>query len=299
MDERQPTAAICCFGYTEIMSKPICPLPVLVLYQTKLEDSRTWQSLIAPWEGLEEVLVIDNGPQAVSFPSILDGKRIRFHHFQHNPGLAYAYNFAAAEARKLGYTHVLLLDQDSGFPIDAGKHYVEKLQSMPSVDAVSLYVLGGYAFFSPCLFQEGKSTRHYPDITLQPECYPLNEVSVINSGLMVSLNAFERSGGYTERIALDWSDISFCHKLGKLGLQVHILPLVMRQGWSVLEKKSRKSSLSRYRYLCRGGRYLAVEANSFLPLAWSVMMQGAKLSIRYGNPVFLWYFLRHYLFLKV
>ncbi len=281
------------------MSKITLPLPVLVLYQTRLEASRTWQTLIESWNELEEVLVIDNSPQSQAIPNQLAGKRLHYFHFQHNPGLSVAYNFAASEAKKKGYSHLLLLDQDSNFPPEAGQYYADKLQAQPNVDAVALYVLGGYAFFSPCLFKEGSSTRHYPDITLQAECYPLHEVSVINSGLMVSLSAFERAGGYTERIELDWSDISFCHKLGKLGLQIHILPLVMRQGWSVLEKKTRKSSLIRYRYLCRGGRFLAVEAHNFWPLAWSVFMQGAKLSLRHTHPVFLWYFLRHYVFLKV
>lgn len=273
-------------------------LPVIVLYRCDLQDSMTWKTLIAPWRSLQALIVIDNSPESQQLPAEMGGKHIFYHHFPNNPGLSFGYNFAAAEAEKLGYSHLLLLDQDSDFPEDAGIHYEQKLIDNPQIDAVSLYVLGGYMFFSPCLFKEGESTKHFPNITLLAETYPFNEVSVINSGLMIRLEPFKQSGGYTERIALDWSDISFCFKLGKLGLNVEILPLIMRQGWSILEKKNKQTTLSRYRYLCRGGRFLAAEAHNFWPLTRIVFLNGAKQTLRFKNPIFLWYFLRHYLLLR-
>ncbi len=279
------------------MSERMIPIPVIVLYRCELDSSKTWNSLLKTWHSLADILIIDNSPESQTVPSIFGSTKLHYIHFPHNPGLSYAYNYAAKVAIEMGYSHLLLLDQDSEFPENAGNHYERKLQENPVTDAVALYVLGGYAFFSPCLFSEGQSTKHYPEITLREEVYSFHEVSVINSGLMIRLEVFQQSGGYTERIELDWSDISFCHKLGKLGLQVTILPLVMRQGWSVLERKSLKSTLSRYRYLCRGGRFLSAEANNFLPIGWSVFMQGAKLTLRFKNPAFLLYFLRHYLFL--
>ena len=63
--------------------------------------------------------------------------------------------------------------------------------------------------------------------------YPIKHYLLINSGLCVKLSLFERSGGYDERIWLDFADTQFVRKLWHSGERYfYLLPCKCFQNFS-------------------------------------------------------------------
>src|ERR1700677_2641156 len=94
-------------------------LPILVLYKCSLEDSATYQTLVASstYGGMDPALlaIYDNSetPQVRSSEEAL---LLAYKHDSTNSGLAAAYNWALEIAELHGFSWLLLLDQDTRLP---------------------------------------------------------------------------------------------------------------------------------------------------------------------------------------
>ena len=84
-------------------------LCVIVLYKCKLENSKSYQSLLQNNE--ETIFVYDNSPISQE----VHGENIVYIHDSQNGGLSVAYNKAAQYARCNRFDWLLLLDQDTTF----------------------------------------------------------------------------------------------------------------------------------------------------------------------------------------
>lgn len=198
-------------------------LPVIVIYQCELSEAASYKSLLndAYWR---EIAVYDNSPQSAD-TSTWD-KRIIYHSDPLNGGLSKAYNWAAAVAREKGYSHLLLLDQDTVFPPQAVGVYRDGLQEAgmfaPQVETMqglnlSPVAIGGW----------------YPRaFAMKPGRYPLREFQPINSGMCVPLDLYHRCGGYNDKVWLDFSDYEFGRRLRKIADDFRLMDLTVKQNYS-------------------------------------------------------------------
>jgi len=90
---------------------------VLVLYKHSIEDSKTIITLNSQVPKDTFLFVYDNSPKIqYEKNSFLYGNfRVSYFHDVDNRGLSYAYNYALKKANKLGFSWLLLLDQDTTF----------------------------------------------------------------------------------------------------------------------------------------------------------------------------------------
>ncbi len=207
-------------------------LPVIVLYQTRLSDSATYLSLIKP-NGIEEFVVYDNSPDTFAQEDIatLCPRAIYVRDTQ-NSGLPKAYNLTAKRANELGYKRILLLDADTSFPPEAFKAYLAALD-FEGLAAPIAVTSQGQPFSPARMYAWNK-----PPIGIKSGDYSLKHLRVINSGLCIPTTLFLESGGYDERIYLDFADFQFQQKVRANNDRLRLLAFTVTQQFSRDEKNT-------------------------------------------------------------
>ena len=126
---------------------------------------------------------------------------------EENIGLSKAYNHCASVAKRLGYSAVLILDQDSffvsgGFDILVSDY--NKVSLSMHTGAISPSYMQDRKVFYDFLFDGRFKWRgfYYTDSVIELR-------TLINSGMLVPLDVFDSVSGYDERIFLDNSDLNF------------------------------------------------------------------------------------------
>lgn len=220
-------------------------LCVLVLYHCELKDSRTYKTF-KPSD--EHLLVFDNSE--VSHGVHTYAVRSTYIHNETNVGLSACYNKAAKYAKENGYDWMLFLDQDTDFNEVAISDYKKAIDNNPSCQLFVPMVMCGEYTMSPMKYKHHFavfSKKHYDGIT------SLRQLSVINSGMCVSLAAFEKCGGYNEKVFLDYSDHEFIRRFKKYYNNVFVLPKTIFQDYSA-KSDSIDVALKRFELFCESIR---------------------------------------------
>lgn len=207
---------------------------VLVIYGCKVEDSQSFNTLIAQDnDAIRNLFVYDNSPiiQDTTLPVA------NYIHDTSNRGLGIAYNTACEYAKQHGYKWLLLLDQDTIFPNGALASYRNAMALGVNMIVPRHKTING-KFVSPTPYK--MKTSDLQD-TSPTGIVRFSEVSPINSGILVSIEAFLRSGGYEEKVWLDFSDICFIEKFKKYYPTYYILPdIICTQTFSAIETDKKK-----------------------------------------------------------
>lgn len=208
-------------------------LAVIVLYKCILKESASYQTLLK--ESDLDLYVYDNSPNRQD----IDLRNVKYVHDAKNSGLSVAYNRAAEYALLNGYQWLLLLDQDTTFPFGSLDLYLSAMLKYPDIQ-----------MFAPVhRIKTGKyiSPTHYfckgsrPTKKLFNGILSFEQVSPINSGLLISLSSFYNVGGYDEKVVLDFSDIRFIEKYKKKYSCFYVIPgIVCLQDFSIEEHNVEK-----------------------------------------------------------
>jgi GT2 family glycosyltransferase len=157
-----------------------------------------------------DILIYDNSSSAQAMPTSHHWN-IHYIHNPENPGVGAAYNSGFELAKKLGKNWLLLLDQDTRYSINTLNEYTNSIWQYPDQEIFipQLHDQGGLV--SPFQFQLGGGKR----ILLNPGVHSIHNYIFHNCGLFISMNAFDKAGGYDERFPLDFSDLTFVKRLQK------------------------------------------------------------------------------------
>lgn len=185
-------------------------LAVIVLYNIKLEDSSTYNTLkiaIAASSSTIpiDMVVYDNSAASQIVPTNFSTK-IKYIHDIENGGISKAYNFALDFAIQRGYDWLLLLDQDSVLPSDFITNCVSDIklqQDRHSVVAIVPTVYCCNNIISPC--KVGFGGKVTPIIVNRMQV-PTIEITAINSGTLVKVSYLKFIGGFNNRYWLDMLD---------------------------------------------------------------------------------------------
>jgi len=187
-------------------------LVVLVIYKMKIAESPAYHSLtnaLVTSNYSSSLFVYDNSPSTQTPPDH-GAWSTNYYHDPSNPGVSKAYNEGHRFAKKKNKKWMLLADQDTIFPAITFDEYQKSVfKFQPKI--VSPILVDRFGIVSPFKFQFGGGQRlkHVPrNITL-----PLDKFYFINSGLLISVNAYEQAGGYDEKFPLDFSDLDFAFRI--------------------------------------------------------------------------------------
>lgn len=264
-------------------------LGVVVVYNLPLAESKTLSSLsesLTLLNGEMDLLIYDNSPAPLMSSEVhrMFPFTIHYYHNPENPGVGAGYNAGAALAEKLNKKWLLILDQDTSFPNDALKKYVEGIENYQEHNLFAPILSSEAGIYSPSkyYFKRGKIWKNP-----RPGVHDLKNRMLLNSGLMINLHAFMQVGGYREKIKLYFSDFNFIERFRRRYKQFVALPIVCLHELADLSSLELPSASKRFTHYCEGA-FRSVESKQDLMQIWiTVFLRAAKLSVRYKSVVFL------------
>ncbi|MFZ3590409.1 glycosyltransferase [Bacillus sp. DJP31] len=220
---------------------------VLVLYQMKIEDCVTFQTLkkhlVDNSLGLGEVEVIiyDNSPveQKVVTPLNNSGFVVSYVHDSKNLGIATAYNYALECARKNNSEWLLLLDHDTELTADY-IHKIKRLDVEQSVVAVVPKINCNHVMISPVYSHSLRPlAEERPNVGIQTR-----PVMAINSGALIRVSFLNGINGFNEEFPLDYLDHWLFNEIYLRGQFVLVVDVSLEHELSVMDYN--QVSLKRY-----------------------------------------------------
>lgn len=270
---------------------------VIVLYNTTLEESLTFKSLTNDLQEVSDckmnLIVYDNSRKsqkinANDFPEW----QISYFHDVNNSGVSKAYNLAANLALEKKYKWILLADQDTLFPINSLTKYIESVNKFQSIKLFVPTLLSGNVPYSPCRYY---FSRGFIWKNPHPGIHSLKHKNVLNSGMLINLDAFHSVGGYNEKIKLYFSDFDFVLRFEKKFNKFCLINLICHHELSDVVKVEIESAIRRFQHYCEGGFLSASSKTLFIQLFITTLLRSIKLSAKYRNVIFVKIFSKQYL----
>lgn len=264
-----------------------------VLYRQHLQDTNAYRTLLC---GEPNVFIYDNSPSHVEELEIPSGWR--YVSDTSNPGLGKAYNAAAEYARNNGFEWMLITDQDTIFPPDAIQKYNEAIRTATDeVLVIPKINVGDGKWLSPV-----KSRYFLPRIspTTPDGKISINDYAIINSGLMININAFFAAGGYNEKVFLDFSDFQFIERLSTLGNRKKpatglVADIICRQDFSNISNTP-EQKIARFKAFCNSLRnYRPTKSYNHIFIHLAVLRRTLSLSISLRSFKPIGTFISHYI----
>ena len=221
-------------------------LPILVLYNHALKTSATYQTLVVSSASPTPLLiaVYDNSPTPQASPGEEAGL-LAYKHDPANGGLAAAYNWALNIAQTLGFSWLLLLDQDTQLP----PHFFESLLGVAdlhdanqSVAAIVPFVKDDLTEISPRQVLFGRLAP----LPKQSSSLATCELTAINSGAAIRVSFVQSLGGFNPNYKLDLLDHWLFRQIYARGKRVALSGSVLEHNLSVSDYRN-QVSLMRYR----------------------------------------------------
>ena len=262
---------------------------VIVLYKVALQDAVSYQTLIRSNQ-IEEFFVYDNSPEEFNQPTELLPKGVTYVRDFTNSGLSKAYNAGAKRARDLGYTHVLILDQDTRFEKKIWKSYIDHSE-FPGIVAPTIRTVQGQDFSPVDIKGWSLKGVHNP----KSGEYSLFDVAVVNSGCCIPLSLYEQAGGYNEAVRLDFADFQFQIRARVFQPRLQLLSSIALQDFSN-DIKDVDVLLHRYQiYLECAAHFTVDSAKLKIKHHYQVFRHGLALMLRTHNIQFLTNYLKIFL----
>lgn len=229
-------------------------LPVIVIYNSfvSASESATYNYLLKEYEKgeIDTIFVYDNSTERKYWDQNKLTKFV-YETTHENKGLSYAYNRAARYAADNGYDWLLILDQDTILPNNLLKAYREASDSNPGIRLFMPKVMTTSGSpLSPARMNHYMPVKNFslPEGLINPAHY-----CIINSGLLINVEAFSKVGGYNEAVMVDFADFQFIERFSSFFDQAYVVDAVCLQSFSNQEQ-SNVNKLNRFRIFCRSLR---------------------------------------------
>lgn len=201
---------------------------IIISYNPDIDRLR--QNIAAVADQVSHVFVFDNNSDNRDDLVSLDGEgncNIIFN--AENSGLPVSLNEGCRRAIRCGARYALLLDQDS---VVSGGMVTSLVKCMGK----------GIAIASPQIIDRNKREGFESSDAVVPI------KRVITSGSLLSLDAWRETGGFDERIIVDWADYEFC-----ANVRAHGFEIVRDMSTMILHEMGRREYVFTFPTL-KGGR---------------------------------------------
>lgn len=249
---------------------------VTVLYGQKLSETNAYKTLL---RYCRHVFIQDNSPEESLDIPLPEGWK--YTRDAANPGLSRAYNSAAAYARQHGFQWIMITDQDTAYQPGAVERMSELIRKYPD-EAI---------FIPKVKIPDGRYISPVPlrNFFTRPEAEPLTgdvelrKTAIINSGIIVNLEAFEKCGGYNENVFLDFSDFQFIDRLSRVTRKGIVSDEEILQSFSATEDTGEKQ-IRRFSLFCRSLKgYEKRDIKTAMALIAVVAKRALSLTLRRKN----------------
>ena len=202
-------------------------LPIVVLYNSDFHETAVYQTLLRYYPSLR-ILLYENSQEPLN--KGYESPTALYYHDMANGGVSAAYNYGAMLARQQGNVGaLLLLDEDTTFNSDYISKIEEKLDLYQDICLFvpQIFFLNNTPFSPNC-----RQFRLHRGVCLDEGIYSLKRYLPVNSGACVRLKAFEKSGGYNNKIRLDFADFDFFSRLAVVSERFYLVNSIAKQSFS-------------------------------------------------------------------
>lgn len=231
---------------------------------------------------VEKIFLIDNTPGREG--EMQEGlvRRVGpvfYHASGSNRGIAAAQNTGIAQAIREGYTHVLLLDQDSWLPEGA-------VESLLAAERALLEAGKRVAAVAPVFIEEKSGKRSYavrPGLLRVRWCdIPVSEAGPVESDYVIASGSLIRScvlaevGTMRDELFIDWVDVEWAYRAKSRGYATFMVPSVVMMHsigdatGNLMGRRFNLHSPARNYYIVRNAAYLL--RNGRMSWRWRVTM---------------------------
>ncbi len=265
-------------------------LVIIVIYNIEFVKSSTYLSLEECLDGFDErldLLIYDNSPCA--FQDVVHSQffNVMYQHDASNPGVSKAYNIGGALSHVLDKKYLIFFDQDSVVESDYLRSVIKTIELNPKDELFSPFVMQKQTnvLISPSLYKNFRGRL----ISLKSDLkyLKLEGVSMINSGMTISLSLFDRAGGFDESIKLDFSDHDFVFRVSKCVYRIVMIPVTLYHSLSSFETPCLESDLYRYKMYLNGGRIFSRKIDKYFIFLCVSFGRCLLLTVKTRSMVFL------------
>ncbi len=258
---------------------------VLVIYKMEISESPAFRSLTNALKSRDQrtsIFIYDNSPKTHTHTQNQNWV-ISYQNDPSNPGVSKAYNvgFEFAKAQKKKW--ILLIDQDTYFPIYFFDRVCNSLANNQEGELFVPAIKSESVLISPFRFKLG---RGFVLQSVEAQTYSLHDLKFINSGLLISITLFEKCNGYDERFPLDFSDLAFIQRVKKYQSNFVVINAICTQNLSSNETVL-SSFLHRFHYYVRGARLYGNDYGQSFFLFINRYYRAVKLSFQFKSLGFI------------
>ncbi len=274
---------------------------VVVLYKEEIINCTSLVSLqqsAAAMNAVLDVLIYDNSPVAQEKAgniSLFSTLNCIYFHDKSNPGVSKAYNYGASVADQLNKKFILLVDQDTKFPVESLTVYVDAINTHPKNHLFCPILQTKRGIYSPTkyYFRRGKIWAK-----ASPGIHSLKNKNILNSGLLINLQAYLSIKGYNEKIELYFSDFDFVNRFRKVQNEMVVINLTCFHSLSDIDNVDLSSALRRFKHYVKGSYLSSQNALDYFYLFITIFLRACKLGWRYRTMDFLQLFFKQYVIEK-
>ena len=177
------------------------------------------------------------------------------------------------------------MDQDTSLSATILDSYRSAISRNPNVKLLApILLLQNGKIFSPCRY---RFKRGFYLNDIQEGLHSLNNLSPVNSGMMVNLEAFEKAGGYNDNVKLDFSDFQFVERFRQFYQEFYVIDERCIQDFSN-DEVSPTVQAKRFEFFCDGARNIEKKGlKDRLLYHLVVLVRSLRLSLRYRSLVFI------------
>ncbi|OJX29622.1 MAG: hypothetical protein BGO86_12090 [Chryseobacterium sp. 36-9] len=261
----------------------------IISFREQYVDSLTFQDLIASHKNSGSnqdlnLFIFDNtdNDSWKAEQAILPNCNIVYHHNRNNVGISKAYNFIAKYAKEQNFDYIVFLDQDTNLPLEAYTKYIESTNL--SIDIAAPLIFENNTLLSPSKYNNYR-TSFYENI--KEDKIKLENVSCINSGLLIKTDFFFNVGGYNEKLRLDFCDHEFVQRVKKFTNYLYIISLRLEQNFST-NTNSKEKALFRYSLFIKDIKaFKKINNNDFLITLLVDLPHLLRLTLQYKSLLFI------------
>lgn len=231
---------------------------------------------------VDKLLIIDNTPSwdnKATEVLVSGDDKIVYHANGFNAGLASAQNDGIRRAIEDGYTHVLLLDQDSALPKNAVKGLLTAERSLihsgREVAAVGPVFIDEKSGRRSQAVRESGLRVKWQEIS-PDEIDPIETDYLIASGSLIRTSVLDKVGYMRDELFIDWVDTEWAYRAKGFGFAGYMVPsVVMRHSIgdetkNLLGRRIYLHNPTRNYYIVRNAMYLL--QNPKMSWKWRVTM---------------------------
>ncbi len=185
------------------------------------------KALKAVFPQVQGVMVVDNGSSnADEVSRIASDLGARLIANRQNAGIAAAQNQGAGSARAEGFSHVLLLDQDTVLEPNVVEDLMRGLASLEEKQGLVAAI--GPAYYEVNSQQRTRAYRAsgptLSRIPVEAGADPVESDFIIASGSLIPLSVLDVVGGFREDLFIDLVDVEWCFRARAAGYRSFLAP---------------------------------------------------------------------------